>query len=378
MASSPAAHVEPDVLRAARESIGYTLSEAARKIGVHDEKLERAERGEILLTLRQAEKAAAAYDRPLAALFLPEPPAEEPQETQFRRLPGAPEPPWPPHMQVLVRRVRDRQEAAAELYDLLEEGPPWVPGREALGGNVESLPSRARELLGISFEVQATWRDRSGYAPLRHWIDAVESLGVLVMQDGGLPVDAMRGFASTHPTVPAVVVNTQDDARARAFTTVHEFGHLCLAAAGEPVGARTEPWCDEFAGLVLMPPREFQDVFAATQPPDPLDRIDQVALVFGVSPLAAAVTTRRRGLMPTEAAKEVIHRIRSRGEHVGGGGGNYYRTQLGRLGPSFTQLVFSALDDQALTYPVASSLLGVKVNHFDTLRDYANRRAEPA
>jgi hypothetical protein len=40
------------------------------------------------------------------------------------------------------------------------------------------------------------------------------------------------------------------------------------------------------------------------------------------------------------------------------------------------RLVFSALDSQALTYPAAAGLLGVKVNHFDTLREYVQRRAE--
>jgi hypothetical protein len=43
------------------------------------------EGGGDLLTMRQAESAAAVYERPLAALFLPNPPPEEPQEVQFRR-----------------------------------------------------------------------------------------------------------------------------------------------------------------------------------------------------------------------------------------------------------------------------------------------------
>jgi hypothetical protein len=110
------AHVTPAVLRWARESIGYEVDEAARRIGVRPEKLEGAEAGDLMLTLRQAEKAADVYDRPLAALFLCEPPREEPQEAQFRRLPGAPAPPWPPEMQTLARRVQSRQETAVELY----------------------------------------------------------------------------------------------------------------------------------------------------------------------------------------------------------------------------------------------------------------------
>jgi Zn-dependent peptidase ImmA (M78 family) len=369
------AHVTPTVLRWARESLGYPLEEAATKIGVRAPKLDRAERGEELLTLRQAEKAASVYDRPLAALFLPEPPTEEPQERQFRRLPGAPEPPWPPEMQVLARRILRSQAAAAELYETLEEAPPWVSARQEFAKSRESHPAAARELLGVSIEEQANWRDPTGYRPLRHWVDAIERLGILVMQDGTLPVKMMRGFASTHPEVPAVVVNTQDDARARTFTAVHELGHLALEAAGDPVGPETEAWCDHFAAAVLMPPPALERVLAAGAGRDLLVRIDEAALTFGVTPRAATVTAARRRLLEQPEADMVMRHIDERGGRTQGAGGNYYWTQLGRTGPAFTRLVLAALDGQALTYPAASGLLGVKVNHFDTLREYVDRRA---
>ena len=65
------AYLRPELLRWARESVGYDIGDAAARIGVNPEKLERAERGDLMLTLRQAEKAADVYERPLAALFLP-------------------------------------------------------------------------------------------------------------------------------------------------------------------------------------------------------------------------------------------------------------------------------------------------------------------
>jgi len=49
------------------------------------------------------------------------------------------------------------------------------------------------------------------------------------------------------------------------------------------------------------------------------------------------------------------------------------------MGPSFIRLVFNALENQAVTYPSASSLLGVKVNNFQKLRTYlAKREGIPA
>ena len=373
------AHVTPEVLRWARESVGYELEDAAARIGVKPEKLEGAEAGDLMLTLRQAERAAKVYDRPLAALFMPAPPEEEAQEAQFRRLPGAPPPPWPPEMQLLVRRVSERQEAAVELYHALDEAPLWPEVTDDLTAVGRPLPEFVRQLLGIGFDEQTSWRDPSGYTALRSWVDAVEGLGVLVMQDGMLPVDMLRGFAATHPIVPAIVVNTQDDARARAFTIVHELGHLILAALGEAVGPQTEAWCDDFAGEVLMPRGWMTKVLSELRGRPPLEAIDALALRFGVTPYAAAVRVAKAGLLDEAVLNDVIEEIQARPPRGRGEGGDYYWTQIGRFGPSFIRLVFAALESQAVTYPAASSLLGgAKVSNFDKLRDYLTRRAERA
>ncbi len=58
------AYVNPEVLRWAREAMGYTTHEAASELRVDTWKLEAAEQGYELLTLRQAEKLAAVYDPP--------------------------------------------------------------------------------------------------------------------------------------------------------------------------------------------------------------------------------------------------------------------------------------------------------------------------
>jgi Zn-dependent peptidase ImmA (M78 family) len=371
--------VRPDVLRWARESAGYSIREAATKIGTPSWRLEAAESGYDLLTFRQAERAADLYERPLASLFLPAPPDEEPQDAQFRRLPGAPQPPWPPNMRLLARRIRQRQDAARELYETLEESPPWTErARRFQIPNLPALPEITREVLGIRHEEQETWPD--GFTALRRWREEVEELGVLVMQDGSMPVDVMRGFASIDAVVPAIVVNSKDDARARAFTIVHELGHLLLAANHVPVGQQTEPWCNEFAGAVLMPPRDLERVFSESDG-SLISRVEEVARSFRVTPLAAAVRISRAGLAARADAEAVIAQIRIRGEGAASSrsGGDYYRNQIAGFGPGFIRLVFNALDTQVVTYPTASTLLeGVKVSNFDKLRTQLERRSDAA
>jgi hypothetical protein len=180
------AYVTPSVLRWAREAAGLDLVDAAHKLDIPWFRLEMAEEGEDLLTLRQAERAAEVYDRPLALLSLPEPPQDEPPEAQFRRLPGAPKPPWPAEMRSLARHVRDRQDAAADLYDGLDEEPPWIAVakrfREVDAGYLHNV---ARALLGVS--VVATVR-------------RVERLGLLV--DGPLHGrDGRPGLGSNGPVL---------------------------------------------------------------------------------------------------------------------------------------------------------------------------------
>jgi Zn-dependent peptidase ImmA (M78 family) len=378
MAKSPPALLTPASLRWARESVGYELDAAARRIGVGADKLKQAENGEGYLTLRQAEAAARCYERPLAALFLPHPPAQEPVEAQFRRLPGAPAPPWPHEMQALARRVRERQAAASELYDALDEVPPWAVLELKFVDDPVVLAERSRDATGIELTEQRSWRDPTGYRPLREWVDAVEALGVLVMQDGTMSVEEMRGFAATHSLVPAIVVNTNDDPRARAFTVVHELAHLLRDRTGtehDPPTLAVERWCNDFATNLLMPRDEFAAAFRRGAG-SLLRVVDGLALDYGVTPHAAAVRVARLQLAPQDSVDEVLEAIAERAASKGeGGGGNYYSTMVGRLGPAFIELVLSAVDRQALSYPAASGLLGVKVNNFAKLRDRTADRA---
>lgn len=373
-ASPTVAHIEPDVLRWARESAGYSVRQAADKIGVEKWYLELVENGGELMTLREAERAADVYERPLAALFLPSAPEREPQEVQFRRLPGAPKPPWGAEMQLAARKVTERQQTALEIYEVLEERPPWTEVSDQFTSVPrDSLAQVVRETMGVSREEQREWR-QDDYASFRGWREAVEVLGVLVMQDGPVAVKEMRGFASIEPSeVPAILVNNKDDPRARAFTVVHGLGHIVLARRGERVGGQTERWCEGFAGEVLMPTDWLVEEFEASASASTLGRVHDMARAFHVTPLAAAVRVAHTGLASRDEAGAVIGEIQRRwkgDDDEGDGGGSYYFNQIARFGPGYVKLVFSALDSQAVTLPTASALLdGVKVKNFESLRD---------
>jgi Zn-dependent peptidase ImmA (M78 family) len=171
----------------------------------------------------------------------------------------------------------------------------------------------------------------------------------------------MRGFASIEPaSVPAILVNNNDDPRARAFTLMHELGHVILAARGEHVGPRTERWCESFAGHVLMPSAWLREAWSRSMANTSLGQIRDVARSFRMSPRAAAVRITRAGLISPEEGGALIGHMQSRwqeSEEERQPGGNYYFNQLNKFGPGYLRLVFTALDNQAVTLPTASSLL---------------------
>lgn len=364
------AHIHPAVLRWARESAGYDLDQAASKARLSPKKLAAAEEGEALLTLRQAEEAARAFRRPLAVLFLSKPPVEEPIENQFRRLPDAPAPPWPPEMRLLARAIAERQAAAEHLLDELEQSAPWEDVRIPFVPGPEAFAERVRARLDVGLDEQFGWRDRQGFRPLRVWRDAIEELGVLVMQNGSLPVEAMRGFAALHPRVPGIVLNTHDDPRARCFTLLHELGHLLRIRAGVSDDADVESWCEALAAGVLMPAQPFSSVLSGNRANSEtlLEAVDETALTFGVTP--AAATTRAGTLRLASRAEidELRRALRVRGPGRRSSGGDHYGNVVARLGRGFTRLVFSALDADAITSAGAAALLGTKVDGFPKLR----------
>jgi Zn-dependent peptidase ImmA (M78 family) len=361
------AYTTPALLRWARETAAFSLEDAAHRIAVSPERLAQAETGEHLITLKQAQKAASLYGRPLALLFAAEPPVEPSVEAKFRRLRGAPAPPWSPEMVALEREVRQRQDDTVEVYEALGEEPPWPAASERFG-LPDHLPSpeEVRAVLGIDPETLRAPRLRDSWYSRRIVSQAVEWSGVLIVRQR-VPDDGVRGFLLPHPEVPAIYVNSSEYARAQTYTIVHEFAHLLLAASEHEV-ADEEAWCDDFAGVVLMPEHEFRMRFDHATKRSAIGTAQELADQFGVSALAAAVRARRLGLFTGAQLAAVKRRPVTAGSESSGGNGN--RTKVARLSPTFADLVLAAADSSAVTLSTASRLLKTRVDDFDKLREF--------
>ena len=265
MARGIPALIQPALLIWARQSAGFALEEAARKAHVDVEVLSKWEEGEALPSIPQLRKLGEIYKRPLAVFFLSEPPQGFDPQREFRRLPGVTPQNESPELRLALRTALFRREAARELYELLGEPLPSFEASVNPNEDPEAAGQRIRELLGISWEEQLECE--SAHAALNAWREAIERLGILVFQTGGVELEEMRGTGVPHGPLPVIVLNNADAPHGRIFTLIHEFVHILLANGGHITsaieGARNpedqllERVSNRFAAAALMPRREF-------------------------------------------------------------------------------------------------------------------------
>jgi Zn-dependent peptidase ImmA (M78 family) len=255
--------VNPDVLRWARETAGFSVDHAAAKLQRDAALIERLERGEEAPSVGVLKKLAQNYKRSLATLLLPEPPPTPPLPMDFRTVKGKEGQRLSPPTLLALRKARRLQALAAELVEDDEQlQASFATGVYNATADPAMAAAKERRRLGIDAVAQLTWND--GYAAFRSWRAAVEEQGILVFQFR-MPLEEVRGFSLAEGGPPTIVLNRSDSPiEARIFTLFHEYGHLllgsggiCLAEAGGLLHGgqdnRDEQFCNRFAAALLVP-----------------------------------------------------------------------------------------------------------------------------
>jgi len=353
----------------ARESIGMSIEEAAQAADVDAARLTGWEQEPQLErpTIAQVRKLAAAYRRPLAAFFLPEPPREQQLVADFRRLPGSPRDPSP-ELIVELRRAASRREIALDLGAELHELPPTFDLEAARSASPEAAAERVRARLGIDAGVRKSWSDP--YAALRAWRRRIEAQGVLVFQISGVAVEETRGFSCWYEPLPVIAINSADAALARVFTLAHELGHLvrrkgAVCDMGE--GGAEEVWCNRFAGELLVPTDELAQEAGAYRAEWPDQELQRISRRFWVSHEVVLRRLVSLGL----ASKDLYERWRSQrlGTPAPGGGGPVPlpKRLVSSAGATFVRLVLSAFHAELISASTLAGYLGVKLKHLPAI-----------
>jgi Zn-dependent peptidase ImmA (M78 family)/DNA-binding XRE family transcriptional regulator len=387
MARSIPALVNPPLLVWAREEAGYPTPEAAaKKVGVSADKLRawETEGSESRPTLRQAEKLAAVYHRPMPVFYLSSPPESVAPAAEYRRLPGVTAGKESPSLRLALRELRRRREVALELLEENEEPLPPFALSARQNESADIVGERLRDALGVSPEEQRGWKNE--YQAWRTWRDRAENLNVLVFQVSGVEWSEMRGVALFREPLPVVGVNSKEHPLSRAFTLLHELTHLMLVNGGDERPAAEENRTDaawrsleRFAEAVAA---------AALMPGDALlaepevrrhrgaewhtEEIRILAARYRVSPVA--LFTRLVNLRQTtwdfyrEWRADWEKRWLNRPKKPSTGGPSRVETILSRVGPTYAALVLDSLERDQISPLAAADALDLKPQHFANLK----------
>ncbi len=379
------APITPSVLKWARLSIGVSTEEASRRAGVTPERVEGWESGEEEPTVAKLRSLAKLYQRPLAIFFLPEPPTDFDALRDFRKLPDDPDHTWSRSLHKVYRRALLQQETTAELLEDGDEFEIAIPALD-VSTDPESAGAVARTALGIDLPTQFAWRQPED--ALKGWVEAVESVGALVLRTSEVPLREMRGFSLGSGDIPAVVLNALDSPRGQVFTLAHEFAHLTLREGGlcdllEPdtgTARRIERWCNAVAGAILMPRESLLDNDVLGPPGErewDEDVLIQLSHRYGVSReavLRRMVTLgraswdfylgrRQEYVAAYEALREEERALRRSKP----GGPPPYRMAIRDRGKPYVRLILDAYHRDQISPSSLSTLLGLKLKHVAAL-----------
>lgn len=389
--------VNPDILRWARITAGYSVEDVISKIkqkrvtaetfgySVEDvvskikqkriiaETLESWEKGTESPTYVQLEKLAyTIYKRPLALFFFPEPPQEESPKQSFRTLPEEEITTLTPRMRYLIKQGRVMQLNLAELYGNVNPVPRQIIRDLKFQSNVSlaEMAKKVREFLNISLDNQATWKNLD--KAFKSWRNVLYDNGVFVFKEA-FRSGAFSGFCLYDEQYPIIYVNNSKSESHQIFTLFHELAHLLLGTGG--VDTRLEDYihflegeekaieilCNRFGGEFLVPDYDFNKRMAGISLND--NSIQNLANRYCVS---REVILRKfldnkviDGTYYAEKVEEwaTIYKRKSKN------GGNYYLTMGAYLGEHYLEKAFRAYHQKRISVEQLADYLGVKAKN---------------
>lgn len=391
MTRSADAIINPELLVWGRETIGYDLEEAAKKIGVKPERLADWEEGEKYPTVNQMFKVADVYKRPYAAFYFSSPPThwDKPYDklTDWRTLPESVSAKKSTGLVLELREAARRREILLDLIDEMDDEIPEFSLNRLTNESAADLAFRVRAILGKSIEEQISCK--SPREALHMWRSAVEDVDVLVFQTGffnrhSVQVKEMRGVALHFDQFPIIIMNSKDSVTARIFTIMHELGHLILRQSGLSNFRNfqeldyDEMFCNEFAGELLVPSDALlSDPEVKGQPQKEWDNneLDNLAKRYKVSKavllrrlLKVRKTTRSYYSDKLAQWKEEWEEEQDSPGTAGGGGPAYHTRFVRCHGIRFVSSVFDAYDQDVIHAGELSEFLSARFKHIEKIR----------
>lgn len=389
MAKRFKANINPALLTWARTTASYDLAEAADKVKVDADALTAWEAGEAQPSIAQLRKLSVLYKRPLAVLYLPQPPADFQAMHDFRRLPEMGPRRFSPGLALEVRRAQQRRELTVELYQENLVAPTPFNLTTNDGADPEAVGEEVRAALGIRHDQQSRWGNQ--LLAFREWRTRIEEAGVLVFQASRIESDEASGFAFWAEMFPLIVVNRKDVYPRRTFSLLHELAHLMLRQSGvseinvdaprPAADARTEIFCNHVAAATLMPRGLFLAEGLVAQRPGVQEWPDEAIQALSVTYNTSREGVVRRLLTFGRVTQDFYNRKRAqyaaefraqrqREREARGDDGiprDMPRETIADFGRPFIRAVIENYHQDRITLSEVSGYLGVKVRHIPVI-----------
>ncbi len=236
-----------DMLRLARQRLGFTQKAAASQLGVAQPVLSRFENGPAEPDDGFLCKAATVYDLPRAFFDLRDPVYGPP--VSVHPMLRAKADISARDLDMVVSEMNLRVMHVRRFLDAVD----YAPTTELPLLRVDQYESPER----IASVVRAHWGMPSG--PVKNLIALVERSGVIVGTSdfSGASISGMTFRVPGQP--PLVLLNRNHPADRMRFTLAHELGHLVMHRFPTP---EMENEANAFASAFLLPEREMREAFA--------------------------------------------------------------------------------------------------------------------
>lgn len=377
MKHKPVESIKPDILRWARETIGLSVSDVAKRLKCPISKIEDWESGNSFPTYPQLEKLAyQIYKRPLAIFFLPQSPEEITPQREFRTLPTTDLKDLDPDTYMQIRRAHAFQLALRELFGTHNpnERCIWQELSLSRSRSVIGQAASIRSYLGISLEKQILWKDDDH--ALKQWRKAIEDKGVFIFKDSFKQKD-ISGFCLVDNQFPIVFLNNSTTKTRQIFSLFHELAHLLLNINGlskfdqeyverlPDEEKQIERFCNSIAAEILIPLSDFREQekgFPAEVKRASEQQFSELAGRYGVSREAVLRRFLDQGLVTSAFYEQKAREWAS--QQKNGTGGNWYATHNIYLSDRFAKEVVSRHYNNQLSLEQAADMLGIKPRNF--------------
>jgi len=368
--------VTRQVVTWARERAGLTLDQARKDFP----RIGEWEAGQALPTYPQVEKMADAFKLPVAAFFFPDVPSLPDIKGSFRTLPDTEFERLPRPVRLLLQKAKAFQLNLAELAQGRNPAPRLITADLKLSPGItpDEMAERVREYLGITLGQQQSWSGDE--AALKHWRDALQSVGVFVFKDA-FRAKGFFGFSLYDRVFPVVYVNNTVPKTRQCFTLFHELGHLLFETSGIdeadesyidmlPAQARDiEILCNRFAAQLLVPDAALRAEMRGREPTEAT--AEYLALRFHVSREVIFRKFLDRRLITRATYLDAAERWQGQVQKQGGeGGGNFYNTKIAYLGREYIGLALRQYHQNRIDENQLADYLDVKPKHVSTLEEY--------